>query len=227
MAKEAYCPIHGPYDASLAACPYPHDSAKRPVPPTPLDEDDLPTDLRGYDEPTAPTALPGEDEGETEIPARHRGGRGILDIEDEEETELPRGLRDDVTELEVTPGSGGPLAMLWVKEGPRRGKFYPIRQGTVIGRKEGNLILDDPKVSGSHAKFTMEKDDFFIWDFGSANGTYVNGKRIREATLLEENDVVKIGDTFFVVKLLVSKPKRKTSRVNERKSDTKSKKARA
>ena len=223
MAQEGFCPIHGPYDASLGSCPYPHDSSRRPVPPTPLDEDDLPTDLGGDNEPTAPTAPPGfDDEGETEIPARRRAGRGILDIEDEEETELGRGVRDDVTELEFTTG-GAPLAMLWVKEGPRRGKFYPIRHGTVIGRKEGGLILDDPKVSSSHAKFTMEKDDFFIWDFGSANGTYVNGKRIREATLLEENDLVKIGDTFFVVKLLESKPKRKAGRVTEGKLATKSK----
>jgi pSer/pThr/pTyr-binding forkhead associated (FHA) protein len=145
-----------------------------------------------------------------------------LEIEDEEETELGRGMRDDVTELEVKTGVG-PLAMLWVTEGPRRGKFYPIRHGTLIGRKEGSLILDDPKVSGTHAKFTMEKDDLFIWDFGSANGTYVNGKKIREATLLEENDVVKIGDTFFVVKLLESKPKRRTNRMSEGKKSAGSK----
>jgi hypothetical protein len=156
--KEGFCPIHGPYDASLGACPYPHDSQSRPTSPG-------------------------------------------IDNEGEEETELGHAVRDDVTELEVTTG-GGPLAMLWVKEGPRRGKFYPIRHGAVIGRNEGNLILDDPKVSGSHAKFTMEKNDFFVWDLGSANGTYVNGKRIREATLLYENDHIKIGDTIFVVKLL-------------------------
>ena len=209
MSQEGFCPIHGPYDASLGACPYHHDSPVRPAPPTPLDEDDLPTDLGGYGPPTAPTAPPGfEDEGETEIPAHRRGGRGFLDIEDEEETELGRSLRDDVTELEVS--TGRPLAMLWVKEGPRRGKFYPIHHGTVIGRKEGDLILDDPKVSGSHAKFTMEDDDFYIWDFGSANGTAVNGKKIRKATLLEENDLIKIGETVFVIKLLDAKPKRRT-----------------
>ena len=227
MAKEAFCPIHGPYDATLGACPYPHDSSKRPVPPTPLDEDDLPTDLGGYDQPTSQTAPPGfDDEGETEIPAHRRSGFGILDIEDEDETELPRRYHDDdVTELYETPGGGGPLAMLWVTEGPRRGKFYPIRPGTVIGRNKADLILDDAKVSGSHAKFTMEDDEFFIWDFGSANGTYVNGKRIREATLLEENDIVKIGETLFVVKLLDSTSKQKTSRVSNRRKSTKEKAA--
>ena len=208
MAQEGFCPIHGPYNSALGACPYPHDSSNRPVPPTPLDEDDLPTDLGGYGEPAGPGF--GE-EAETEIPARRRSGRGILDIEDEEETELPRGLRDDVTELEI-PTDIGPLAMLWIKEGPRRGKFYPIRRPTVIGRKEGGLILDDPKVSSTHAKLAMEEGEFVIWDFGSSNGTYVNGKKIRKATVLEENDVIKIGDTSFVLKLLDAKPKSKATR---------------
>ena len=82
----------------------------------------------------------------------------------------------------------------------------------IVGRKEGGLIIDDPKVSSMHAKFTMEGDNFVVWDFGSSNGTYVNGKKIREATVLEENDLVKIGDTVFVVKLLNPRAKRKVTR---------------
>jgi len=209
---EGFCPEHGPYDASLGACTYCGQPSQHPIPPTPLSDDDLPTDLGGgYGQETAPTIPPGgfdEGEVETEIPAR-RAKRGILDIEEEEETELGRVSREDVTELEVA--IGGPLGMLWVKEGARRGRFYPIRHGTVIGRKEGDLILDDPKVSSSHAKFTMEGDQFIIWDFGSSNGTYVNGKKIREATLLEENDLIKIGETIFVVKFLESRLKRKAA----------------
>lgn len=223
MAQEAFCPEHGPYDASLGACPYPH-SGGSPRPGMPMSlEDDLPTDL-GVGGGSAP-AIPqggggyGGDEGETELPAARRSGRGILDYDAEDETELPRSAREDVTELD-TPAKSV-LAMLWVKEGPRRGRFYPIKHGTVVGRKEGGLILDDPKVSSSHAKFTMEDDDFIVWDFGSANGTYVNNKKIREATLLEENDLIKIGDTVFVVKLLEPKPKRKASRSAEKSSGAK------
>jgi len=182
--------------------------------PTPL-EDDLPTDLGVGGGGTAPTMPPGGgdyggDEGATEMPAARRSGRGILDYDAEDETELPRSAREDVTELDAP--AKGVLGMLWVKEGPRRGRFYPIKHGTEIGRKEGSLILDDPKVTGRHAKFTMEEDDFLVWDLASANGTYVNDKKIREATRLEENDLIKIGDTIFVVKLLEPKPKRKTSK---------------
>jgi hypothetical protein len=104
-------------------------------------------------------------------------------------------------------------AILWVKEGSRRGKWYPFYSGTVIGRERANIILDDPRVSGMHARITKENDQYYIWDAGSANGTYVNGRRIREATPLDENDRVKIGDTAFIVKLLDArkKPARKTT----------------
>lgn len=176
---------------------------ERPGAPLPL-QDDLPTDLNiGPAAPQAPMpeAMGGGEEPPTEIPAA-RGGR-ILDYDEEEETQLGRSASSDVTELEVQHAVT--LGMLWVTDGKRKGRFYPIRHGTVIGRKEGDLILDDPKVSGSHAKFTLEDDEFVLWDFGSANGTYVNGKKIREATVLSENDLIKIGDTTFVVKLLEPK----------------------
>lgn len=213
---ESFCPEHGPYNASLGACPYPHPSgaSSRPGMPISLD-DDLPTDVGGGR--TAHTMPPGRgsgrslsiEEGATELPASRRGGRGILDYEAEEVTELPRSARrggDDMTELVESPSVT--LGMLWIREGSRKGRSYPIKHGTVIGRKEGDLLLDDPKVSSQHAKFTIENENFVIWDFGSANGTFVNDKKIREATILEENDTIKIGDTLFVIKFLEPKSKK-------------------
>jgi hypothetical protein len=66
----AFCPLHGPYDASLGACPYPHGGASsRPIMPPSLDS---------------------KDEGATEIPAIRRHGRNMLDFDEEEATEIPR-----------------------------------------------------------------------------------------------------------------------------------------
>lgn len=218
MPQEAFCPEHGPYDASLGVCPYPHAGSRpRPSMPIPLD-DDLPTDTDIYSGRTAPTMPTGgkgsgrnsAEEGTTELPAARRSGRGILDYDAEESTELPRSAnREGDGETELMEPSNVTLGMLWVKEGQRRGRFYPIKHGTVIGRKEGNIILEDPKVSSRNTKFTMEDESFVVWDLASANGTYVNDRKIREATALEENDTIKIGETLFVLKLLEPKPKNK------------------
>jgi len=209
-----FCPNHGPFDGNACPFPPPHGNINgRPENPSPLEDDDIPTEPPGgYNKPIYDTG-----EEPTEIPGG-QGRSGYLS-ESEEPTEYGFSGHDDLdfTELEAPPTVT--LALLWVKEGRRRGRTYPIKHGTIVGRKEGELILDDSKVSNVHAKFNMEGDDFVVWDFGSSNGTYVNGKKIREATVLEENDLVKIGDTVFVVKLLEPRPKRRRS--STRKSSTK------
>ena len=203
MSAELICPKHGPYSASLGSCPYCNGGSARPQQPTPLDADDnLPTQI-GYHAPVrggAPAAGWSQDDAPTELPAARRSGRRILDDSDDEKTNLGRLGRDDETEIEFKPT--GAQAILWVKEGVRRGRIYKLQNETLIGRKDGGLILDDPKVSNPHAKITCEDGQYFIWDFASKNGTFVNGERIRAATAIKENDVIKMGDYVFVLKVL-------------------------
>ena len=53
-----------------------------------------------------------------------------------------------------------------------------------VGRDPGNdIILRDPKVSRHHAEIVFERGFFVVHDLTSANGTYINGKRIRVAPL--------------------------------------------
>ncbi len=53
-----------------------------------------------------------------------------------------------------------------------------------VGRDPGNdIILRDPKVSRHHAEIVFERGFFVLHDLASANGTYINGKRIRVAPL--------------------------------------------
>ena len=48
-----------------------------------------------------------------------------------------------------------------------------------VGRDPGNdIILRDPKVSRHHSEIVFERGFFVLHDLASANGTYVNGKRI-------------------------------------------------
>ena len=200
---ELICPQHGPYDAANGSCPYCAGSTRRPMAPTPL-EDDMPTDLG--QSPRVGGGFGGggggayDEDAPTEIGPKRKAGGRILDMDDEEETQLGRGHRVDVTEIE-SPQTGAE-AILWVKEGIRRGQIFKIKGDATIGRSEGQIILDDPKVSNPHAKIVAENEEYVIWDFGSKNGTFVNGEKIRAATSLKENDLVKIGERTFVIKIL-------------------------
>jgi len=100
MANDLICPIHGPYAAALGSCPYcAKGNSGRPQAPQPLDaEDDMPTDLGGGLRKGAGRQNY-EDEAPTELPVGKKGGRRILDI-DEEETDLGRGGDIDKTEIE-------------------------------------------------------------------------------------------------------------------------------
>jgi hypothetical protein len=219
MAAEKFCPKHGHYDGSYRTCPYCSGEIKRPPAPKPLSEDDLPTVLDHFQstaqgetsEDDLPTIIEArgsyprggyhDHEAPMDYGLKRSSGKRFLDIDDEEEIN-PDKLRmgEDITELDQV--CTGMLGILWVKDGNRRGHIYNINDNSVVGRREGDLILDDPKVSNPHAKFTIEDGQFILWDFGSRNGTFVNGERIRAATLLKENDKIKIGDSIFILKIL-------------------------
>ena len=188
MAK-LICPVHGYYDASEGNCPMCRGEQGQPNAPIPL-SDDMATEIGqggGYFEGNF-----GDDP--TELGNQYGEGNFT------DKTELGMVHHQDKTEIAIE--DDGPLGLLWVKEGPRRGQTQTIKDNTVLGRSRGDILIDDPKASSSHAKITYEDDHFYLWDFGTRNGTYVNGERIRSATKLEENDEIKIGDIVFVVKIL-------------------------
>jgi pSer/pThr/pTyr-binding forkhead associated (FHA) protein len=72
---------------------------------------------------------------------------------------------------------------------------------TTAGRDpRSDIFLDDVTVSRKHAEFRREEGRFFVRDVGSLNGTYVNGRRVEE-TELANDDALQIGKfklTFYV-----------------------------
>jgi adenylate cyclase len=81
----------------------------------------------------------------------------------------------------------------WLELGS--GESVPITGTCSIGRAHGNqLILSDEKVSRHHALIqSLDNDECWIIDLASANGTYVNGRRIEHTLLLRERDEITIG----------------------------------
>src|SRR6202161_4870412 len=69
-----------------------------------------------------------------------------------------------------------------------------------VGRVQGNdLMLPKGNVSKHHARLLFRDGRFIVTDLKSTNGTYVNGRKIAEATIVREGDKIHIGD--FVLRL--------------------------
>lgn len=67
------------------------------------------------------------------------------------------------------------------------------QERTTVGRRPYNdVVIDNLAVSGEHAVFVMSGDDVLVHDLGSTNGTYVNGKPIKQQGL-RNGDIVEMG----------------------------------
>lgn len=89
-----------------------------------------------------------------------------------------------------------PLAWLDNENGGR----IPLGPSCSIGRGEGNdLVLRDQRVSRRHAMIHRQgEQEFWLVDFGSRNGTYVNGCRIAQPTCLNDGDNIVLGNTSLL-----------------------------
>jgi pSer/pThr/pTyr-binding forkhead associated (FHA) protein len=68
-----------------------------------------------------------------------------------------------------------------------------------LGRAQAaDFIVDAALVSRVHCRFTLDASGLGVEDLGSTNGTWVNGRRIRRAPLLE-GDTVRIGRVEFMI----------------------------
>jgi pilus assembly protein CpaF len=69
-----------------------------------------------------------------------------------------------------------------------------------VGRVQGNdLMLPKGNVSKHHARLLSRDGRFIVTDLKSTNGTYVNGRKTSQATIVREGDKIYIGD--FVLRV--------------------------
>ena len=90
------------------------------------------------------------------------------------------------------------LDIRWEQDSPQT--VYLTDQLTTIGRTMGNrIVLGETTVSRYHAQILREGDCYWILDLGSANGTYLNDKRLSAHELypLASDDLIRLG-TFQI-----------------------------
>ena len=82
---------------------------------------------------------------------------------------------------------------------------HPLVQGpNIIGRTDdADISIDRTEVSRCHARIFVAGTTATIEDLGSKNGTYVNGERLDQPTLLTNGDEIWIGRSVARLRFLV------------------------
>ena len=85
-----------------------------------------------------------------------------------------------------------------VQEGADAGARWEGEHGTIGTAKDNDLVLRDETVSGYHVRLDALKDGIAVADFGSTNGTTVQGMQI-EKGIARPGTVLTIGRTQILV----------------------------
>ncbi len=85
------------------------------------------------------------------------------------------------------------------ESGESQGKQFPLKQGTKLGRTQGEILIKDVKASSLHAEVQKdEKGQLILVDRNSTNGIKVNGQKVPKLALLP-GIRCQVGDTFFKI----------------------------
>src|SRR5262249_40253345 len=86
----------------------------------------------------------------------------------------------------------------WLSDGEC---IYPLRVGVnTVGRSRDNdVVLDDVCVSRRHFAILVHSTETSeVHDTASKNGTYLNGNRLSEPTILKPGDEIRISNRQFI-----------------------------
>jgi pSer/pThr/pTyr-binding forkhead associated (FHA) protein len=100
----------------------------------------------------------------------------------------------------ATAGKRRPYALKFISGKYQGGEFaLPSGKDVVVGRSSDlEMVLVEDMVSRRHARLFWEAEQLNIEDLGSTNGTFVNGEKIKKASL-KEGDRVLIGTSILKV----------------------------
>ncbi len=108
---------------------------------------------------------------------------------------ITRDLRGSATAPTEQASPYGQLMIL--SSGPTGlpvGKTFPLTPVTVMGRSmESDIALNDSFLSNKHAQLELRGSEWVLEDLRSTNGTFVNGLEVRDPTIINEGDVIRIG----------------------------------
>lgn len=78
-------------------------------------------------------------------------------------------------------------------------EYYPLNDEVSLGRANSNqIVIKDPYISKKHLRIVKDKGKYYLEDFNSANGTFVNGDRVMDVVNLKNGDRITVGQVEFL-----------------------------
>jgi len=125
------------------------------------------------------------------------------DAEDEDTETLERTARlqgdPETLAMEIQKAKEQDACLIIIRGKPQGHRFFLTRDEMIIGRDAAaEIYLADEGISRRHAKVTRRNGAILLTDLGSANGTYLNDRRVVDAdTPLTKEDMVRIGNSIL------------------------------
>lgn len=112
-----------------------------------------------------------------------------------------RSVIRDLRAASQTPAASGrsPYGQMVVvragQSGVPTGKVFPLGPSNIIGRsmESCEIALNDSFLSAQHARLELRGDEWVLEDLNSTNGTFLNEMEVRDATVVVEGDIIRVG----------------------------------
>jgi len=120
--------------------------------------------------------------------------RTVLDAEEETVLEEGTELDEDRTQFYEEPE----VKLLVIQSENLEGEIILEDDEILIGRDEDvTITIEDKRASRQHCKIYQKDGIYVISDLGSANGTFINNRKISTEHNLQNGDKIQIGSTIF------------------------------
>jgi len=90
--------------------------------------------------------------------------------------------------------------LIIIRGTPQGHRYFLTQQEMTLGRdSSSDITVSDKGISRKHARISKEAGKVFITDLTSANGTFVNDKKIEpgKKVALAKEDMIKLGNSIF------------------------------
>jgi len=147
------------------------------------------------------TSLPSDNDDQTVIEI-DSGSTPLSNTRVKEQTDSQNaGIEQiELSLIQNSPELAPMVPRLIILTGTNAGSVFPLTQETIIGRHEkADIVLDNPLLSRYHARVSFDNDSgqYVLADLHTVNGTYLNDTRIENPVLIQNDDIISVGDVLL------------------------------